>query len=93
MTTEPASLLPLVLECLADVLVDDVHRGPDTRLLGGAAGIDSIAVVELVAQCEEASGIVLAPELIVPHTFASPRTLAAAFAASAAGGRATGAGT
>jgi acyl carrier protein len=77
-------LLAQVLECLADVLLDGVERGPDTPLLGGASGIDSIAIVELTAMCEEAVGITLAPELVVPDTFASPRTLAAAFAGSAA---------
>ncbi len=90
MRADPADLVRLVLECLTDVLLDDVDRSPDTPLLSGTSGIDSIAIVELVAQCEDASGITLLPELIAPNAFASPRTLAAAFAASAASSRSKG---
>lgn len=76
-------LVALVLDCLRDVLFDDVEWGPDSPLLG-AAGIDSLVLVELLAACERASGTTLPPDLFVPATFASPRTIAAALAAGRA---------
>ena len=74
-------LVALVLGCLREVMLDDDERDPDSRLLG-TGGIDSIVIVELLAACEQASGRTLAPELVVPQTFASPRTIALALAAS-----------
>jgi hypothetical protein len=74
-------LVALVLACLREVLFDDTERGPDSPLLG-TAGIDSIVIVELVAACELASGTTLALDLVIPETFASPRAIAMALAAS-----------
>jgi acyl carrier protein len=78
-------LVGLVLDCLAEVLLDEEPLEPDTPLLGGDR-VDSIVIVELVARCEAASGTTLAPELLVPATFASARSLAAALAGSRAKG-------
>jgi acyl carrier protein len=74
-------LVALVLSCLRDVMLDDSERDPDSRLLG-TAGIDSLVIEELLTACEEASGRTMAPELIIPQTFTSPRAIAQALAAS-----------
>jgi acyl carrier protein len=74
-------LVGLVLDCLGEVLALDAPPEPDAPLLGGL-GLDSIALVELVTRCEQVSGTTLAPDLFVPGTFASARSLAAALAAS-----------
>ena len=77
-------VLPVVLTWIERVVPAEDAFGPDTPLLAYAA-VDSLAIAELIEALERALGVELAADLIVPASFATPRTLAAAFLASGAG--------
>lgn len=79
-----APLLTTVLDCLGDAIPGELDIGPDTPLLD-LGTLDSLAIAEVTAAVEAASGVELAPELLVPASYATPRALAAAFEASAGG--------
>jgi acyl carrier protein len=75
-----AQLVARVIATLAHIVRDpDVLFEPDTRL-ERVRGFDSHALYRLIAELETACGVELEPELIVPETFATPATVAAAFA-------------
>jgi acyl carrier protein len=81
MTGEPDPLiLARVVASLRRILRDpDVSLEPDTRL-ERVRGFDSHALYQLIAELENECGVELEPEFVVPETFATPATVAQAFA-------------
>lgn len=75
-----AAALPVVLACIEQVVPLEFDVGPETRLLE-LPELDSLAIVDLIAAAEEALGVELPAERIVPASLASPRALAEAFEA------------
>ena len=72
-------VLAQVMECVRQIVVDDVEIEPDTPLLE-LTSMDSLAVYELLVAVEGVLGVSLPPERVVTETFTTPKTIAAAFA-------------
>ncbi|MGP3999323.1 acyl carrier protein [Streptomyces sp. 8N706] len=72
-------LLAEVIGCVERVLQAYGEIGPETSLLD-REDFDSIAIADLISEVETALGTELAPELIVPETFATPESLRTAMA-------------
>lgn len=77
-------LLGEVIACVEQVLGTSAV-GPGTQLLE-RGDVDSIAIAELIAAIEEATGLELPPADIVPATFATPAAIARALAAGSGNG-------
>ena len=76
-------LLDVIMACIAQTVTLDEAIDPDTSLFD-MPSFDSLAIHELLEASEAALGVELAPELVVPASFANARALARAFQASRA---------
>ncbi len=82
---EREAIVALVLDVVADTLGRDLPLTPSTRLLDLPA-CDSLAIATLVERLEDRLRCEIAPELIVPETFATPLTIASALLATSVSG-------
>jgi acyl carrier protein len=78
-------LVTLVLDVASETLGGGRRLTESTRLLELPA-CDSLAIATLVERLEDRLQREIAPELIVPETFATPMTIAAALGVGAGGG-------
>ena len=70
-------LVALVLDVVSETLGEGRSLTPSTPLLE-LPTCTSLAIATLVEQLEDRLQLEIAPELIVPETFATPMTIAAA---------------
>lgn len=70
-------LVALVLDLVNETLGEGRSLTPSTRLLE-LPTCTSMAIATLVERLEDRLQVEIAPELIVPETFATPLTIAAA---------------
>ncbi len=74
----------VIEEIRAALRTEELPADPSLSLLD-VAGFDSIVIVDLLDRLERRYGVEIHPSLIVPETFATPRSLADVLARSRRG--------